>query len=57
MGTHDKHLPRRKHLNKTAGHGGTQPADSKTLRRVARQQGEGTKDDAKKAKARRGNTG
>lgn len=54
MGTHNNHLPKRKHLNKTAGHGGTQPADTKTLRRVARQQGEGTKQDAKNARARKG---
>jgi hypothetical protein len=52
MGTHDKHLPKRRHLNKTVGHD-EQPADSRTLRRLARQQGEGTKDDAKAARDRR----
>jgi hypothetical protein len=51
MGTHDEHLPKRKHLNKTAGHG-AQPADPKTLAHVARGQGQGTKDDAKAAKAK-----
>ena len=54
MGTHDKHLPKRKHLNKTVGHGGVQAADKKTLQRVARQQGEGTKQDARNARAGKG---
>lgn len=49
MGQNDKHLPKRKNLNKTVGHG-TQPSDSTTLERLARQQGEGTKKDAKAAK-------
>ena len=52
MGRHDKHLPRR-NLNKTAGHG-TQPADAKTLARLARAQGQSTKEDAKAAKAGKG---
>lgn len=54
MGRHDKHLPRRKHLNKACDP--TDPrtgrtASSKTLQRVARGQGTGTKEDAKAAKA------
>jgi hypothetical protein len=49
MGRHDKHLPARKFLNKTVGHG-TQPADSKTLQRLSRGQGGTTKEDAKAAK-------
>jgi hypothetical protein len=49
---HDEHLPPRRHLNKavdprrTDGKG---QVDKDTLRRSARGQGKGTKDDAKRA--------
>lgn len=49
MGRHDRHLPARRFLNKAVAHDATPDTDH--LKRLARGQGTGTKEDAKAARA------